>query len=104
MGVNSSVTLPRQIAGAKPTSDQMPASVRIVACEQQQSSANVVLEMHYDRCRFELMVEAKPQGSLADACRTELRKLFDGLLDWELSGGAVTEARSPAAENGGAPP
>ena len=47
---------------------------------------------------------SKSQGTLADACRTELRKLFDGLLDWELSGGAVTEARSPAAENGGAPP
>ena len=63
-----------------------------------------VLKMNYNRCRFEVMVEAKPQGSLADAGRIELRKLFDGLLDWELSGGAVTEARCPAAENGGAPP
>jgi hypothetical protein len=47
----------------------MSASVRIVACERQQSSATVVLEMHYNRCRFEVMVETKTQGSVADVCR-----------------------------------
>ena len=81
----------------------MSASVRIVACERQQSSATVVLEMHYNRCRFEVMVETKTQGSVADACRAELRKFFDGLLDWELSGGAVADVSAPAADNGSTP-
>jgi hypothetical protein len=75
----------------------MATVVQILAPQQQQSPdcTLVVLKMQYERSSFEVLVESKPQvnhnGSLAEACRSELHKLFDGLMDWELSGGTFTE-------------
>src|SRR5215204_3273668 len=75
----------------------MATAVQILAVQQQQSSdcTLVVLGIQYEHSQFEVLVESKPQvnrdGSLAEACRSELRKLFDGLMEWELSGGTFTE-------------
>jgi hypothetical protein len=66
--------------------------VQIVEVEQQQSSncTLVLVAIKYRRSQFEVLIHAKPQvehlGSLAEACRPELRNLFDGLMDWEISG------------------
>jgi hypothetical protein len=45
--------------------------------------------------QFKVLIHLRPQGdhhgSLPEACRSELRELFDGLLDWEIADGTVTD-------------
>jgi hypothetical protein len=75
----------------------MTTSVQIIAVEQQQSSdcTQVVLAIQYRRNQFKVLIHLRPQvdhhGSLPEACRSELRELFDGLLDWEIADGTVTD-------------
>jgi hypothetical protein len=75
----------------------MTTSVQIIAVDQQQSSdcTQVVLAIQYRRSQFEVLIHLRPQVdqhvSLLEACRSELRELFDGLLDWEIADGTVID-------------
>jgi len=72
-------------------------SVQVVAVEHHEDLERTVavVAIQYGRDQFEVLVQATPRawghGSLAEATRTQLGKLFDALMDWQVSDGTAVE-------------
>jgi hypothetical protein len=72
-------------------------SAQIVAVEQQHDldCTVAIVAIQYGRDRFEVLIQATPRawghGSLAEASRSQLGKLFDALMDWQVSGASAVE-------------
>jgi hypothetical protein len=70
-------------------------TVNIIAVERQEQCTSVVVSIRYAESPFEIRLQLRPEaeqlGGLAEACRSELLKLVDGLLQWEVSDGSVGE-------------